>query len=55
MIIPLLIVLYAGELVWREREAGLGEIVDAAPVPEWVLFLGKFLGLASCSLRGWRS
>lgn len=45
MIIPLLIVFYAGELVWREREAGLSDISDAAPVPEWVLFLGKFLGL----------
>ena len=45
MIIPLLIVFFAGELVWREREAGLGEITDATPVPEWVLFLGKFLGL----------
>jgi ABC-2 type transport system permease protein len=44
-IIPLLIVLCAGELVWRERDAGLGEISDAAPVPEWVLFLGKYLGL----------
>ncbi|HYN80167.1 MAG TPA: ABC transporter permease [Gemmatimonadaceae bacterium] len=45
VVIPMLIVLYAGELVWREREAGLGEITDAAPVPEWVPFLGKFLGL----------
>ena len=45
VIVPLLIILYAGELVWREREAGLGEIIDAAPVPEWALFLGKFLGL----------
>ena len=45
IIIPLLIVFWAGELVWREREAGLSEIVDAAPVPAWVLFLGKFLGL----------
>ena len=45
LIIPLLIVFWAGELVWREREAGISEIVDAAPVPEWVLFLGKFLGL----------
>ncbi|HEX8359668.1 MAG TPA: hypothetical protein VF613_06170 [Longimicrobium sp.] len=43
---PLLIILYSGELVWREREAGLGAITDAAPVPEWVTFLGKFLGLA---------
>jgi ABC-2 type transport system permease protein len=46
VIIPMLTLLWAGELVWREREAGLGEITDAAPVPEWVPFLGKFLGLA---------
>ncbi|HEX8905166.1 MAG TPA: ABC transporter permease, partial [Longimicrobiaceae bacterium] len=46
VIIPLLVVIWAGELVWREREAGLGEITDAAPVPDWVLFLGKLLGLA---------
>lgn len=45
IVIPLLIVVYAGELVWRERQAGLGEIADAAPVPEWVTFLGKFTGL----------
>jgi ABC-type transport system involved in multi-copper enzyme maturation permease subunit len=45
VITPLLIILFAGELVWREREAGLGEITDAAPVPEWVRFAGKFLGL----------
>ena len=42
---PLLILYFAGELVWRERDAGLGESVDATSVPEWVLFLGKFLGL----------
>ncbi len=45
VLIPLLIVFYAGELVWRERDAGLSEITDATPVREWVLFLGKFLGL----------
>ena len=45
LIIPLLIVLYAGELVWRERDAGLGEITDAAPIPDWVLFVGRFLAL----------
>jgi hypothetical protein len=38
-------VFWAGELVWRDRGAGLSEIVDATPVPEWVLFVGKFLGL----------
>lgn len=46
VIIPLLTILYAGELVWWERDAGLGEIAGAAPVPEWVLLVGKFLGLS---------
>ncbi|HEY1337096.1 MAG TPA: hypothetical protein VGF59_06270, partial [Bryobacteraceae bacterium] len=46
VLILLLIVFYAGELVWRERDAGLNEIADASPAPEWVIFLGKFLGLA---------
>lgn len=46
LLIPLLIIYYAGELVWREREAGVSEISNAAPVQEWVLFFGKFLGLS---------
>jgi ABC-2 type transport system permease protein len=46
VIIPLLTVFFAGELVWREREAGVGEIADAMPRPDWVPFLGKLLGLA---------
>lgn len=45
IIIPLLIIYYAGELVWRERDAGLSDISGAAPVPEWILFLGKYTGL----------
>lgn len=46
MIVPLLIVFYAGELVWGERDARMGEIGGAAPVPDWVYFIGKFLALA---------
>lgn len=46
LIIPLLIIFYAGELIWREREAGVSEITNTAPVPEWALFFGKFLGLS---------
>jgi len=46
IIIPLLIIFYAGELIWREREAGLNELSDTTPTPEWVLFVGKFGGLA---------
>lgn len=45
IIIPILIIFFAGELVWREREAGLNKISDTLPVSEWVLFLGKFSGL----------
>lgn len=45
VIIPLLLVYFAGELVWRERDAGLSESIDATPAPEWVLFGGKLLGL----------
>ncbi len=45
VVIPLLIAFYAGELVWRERDAGLSDIADGAPVSEWALFAGKFLGL----------
>ncbi|KGQ19254.1 putative membrane protein [Lysobacter dokdonensis DS-58] len=52
MIVPLLIIFYAGELVWGERDARMGEISGAAPVPDWVFFVGKFLALALV-LIGW--
>ncbi len=45
IIIPLLTIFYAGELVWREREAGIQELTYTAPVPEWAMFTGKFMGL----------
>ena len=31
----------AGELVWREREARIDQIVDALPVPVWLLYPTK--------------
>ena len=46
VMVPLLIIYFASELVWRERDARLSDTIDAAPVAEWVLFLGKLLGLA---------
>ncbi|RYZ49690.1 MAG: hypothetical protein EOP49_15735, partial [Sphingobacteriales bacterium] len=45
VIIPLLIIYFTGVLTWQERDAGLSEIADAAPVSEWVLIAGKLLGL----------
>ncbi|MDX5437810.1 MAG: ABC transporter permease, partial [Pontibacter sp.] len=46
ILITLLTVFYAGELVWKERETGINEIANAAPVPEWVLFGSRFLALS---------
>jgi ABC-2 type transport system permease protein len=45
VIIPLLIVFFAGELVWRERDAGVGEITDTMPGSDWAPLLGKLFGL----------
>jgi ABC-type transport system involved in multi-copper enzyme maturation permease subunit len=38
-------ILLAGELVWRERDARMEALADAAPVPDGVRFVGKLLGL----------
>ncbi|MFZ2493273.1 MAG: ABC transporter permease [Thermoanaerobaculia bacterium] len=39
------VVFFAGELVWRERDANMQSLSDAAPVPDAVRFAGKLLGL----------
>jgi ABC-2 type transport system permease protein len=36
-----LITFYAGELVWRERQVGLDQVLDASPVPTISVLLGK--------------
>lgn len=46
MVPLLLIAYYAGELVWRDRDAGMGEIAGAAPVADWTYLLGRAGGLA---------
>ncbi len=43
----MLITVYAGELVWKEREVRVAEIADAAPVPEGTALLGRFLALVA--------
>jgi ABC-type transport system involved in multi-copper enzyme maturation permease subunit len=39
------VVFYSGEVVHRERAAGLAEVVDACPVPHGVLWGGKLAAL----------
>ena len=45
LFILVVITFYSGELVWRERDAGLAPIFDALPVPGWVYFTSKLLAL----------
>ena len=37
---------YAGELVWREKERRTHEIIDAAPVPDWMFVAPKALAIS---------
>lgn len=46
-VIPLVIaIFYAGEVVWRERSQRIHELVDAAPMPNWVYVVSKTLAMA---------
>ncbi len=40
-----IVTFYSGELVWRERDAGLAQIMDALPVRRWVMFGSKLFAL----------
>ena len=37
--------LFAGEMVWREREARMSQMLDAMPAPTWLPLAGKTLAL----------
>ncbi|HEX6086588.1 MAG TPA: ABC transporter permease [Thermoanaerobaculia bacterium] len=39
-------VYYAGEVVWRERDRRVHEIIDAAPLPNWAYVVPKTMALA---------
>jgi ABC-2 type transport system permease protein len=41
----IIIVLYSGEMVWKERDRRVSGIHDALPTPNWVIFSSKLLGL----------
>lgn len=36
---------YSGELVWRERDRKISEVIDASAVPDWALMLPKVAAL----------
>ena len=46
-IIPLIIAIYyAGELVWRDRERRMHEIIDSTPAPDWAFIVPKILAIS---------
>ncbi|HZW87551.1 MAG TPA: hypothetical protein VFF12_00610, partial [Myxococcaceae bacterium] len=45
--ILVVLTLYAGELVWRERDAGMAQIHDALPTPRWAVLAAKLTALVS--------
>jgi ABC-2 type transport system permease protein len=47
VVIPVLIIFFSGQLVWRERDYRVNEIMDSMPLGEWAPFLGKFFGLCA--------
>ncbi|HYH83291.1 MAG TPA: M1 family aminopeptidase [Longimicrobium sp.] len=46
MILLVIAIFYAGELVWRERDRRVHEIVDATPLPSWAYVVPKTLAMA---------
>ena len=46
-LMPIIIaIFYAGELVWRDRERRMHEIVDATAAPDWTHLLPKIVAIA---------
>ena len=47
VLFPIIIAIYyAGELVWRERDRRMHEIIDATPVPDWAYVVPKTIAVA---------
>jgi ABC-2 type transport system permease protein len=48
--VVVLVGLYAGELVWKDRDTRVAEMIDTEPMPTWVPLTGKFLALVGMIL-----
>ena len=45
IVLLIIAVFYGGELVWRERDRKLNELIDSTPVPSWVMTVPKILAI----------
>ncbi len=54
IVVLVIVTVYSGELVWRERTARVHEVIDALPVPNWVLWGAKVtaLGVVVAAMLG---
>lgn len=43
----IIVAFYAGDVLWRERDAKLAEVTDSLPVPNWVPLLSKLGAITS--------
>lgn len=41
---------YSGETIWRERQLGIGDIVESTPIKNWSLYFPKVIALSSIIL-----
>ena len=45
IVLLMVAVFYGGELVWRERDRKLNEIIDSTPVPAWAITVPKIVAV----------
>jgi ABC-2 type transport system permease protein len=50
LLFVILVILFAGELVWKDRDVGVAEITDAAPLSDVAALVGRFLALVALIL-----
>ncbi|MEP7266739.1 MAG: M1 family aminopeptidase, partial [Saprospiraceae bacterium] len=41
----IVMVYFSGAVVWKERNAGMSEIIDALPAKNWTAFVGKYIAV----------
>ncbi|UUZ48267.1 hypothetical protein LP420_36125 [Massilia sp. B-10] len=46
----LILMFYAGELIFKERQVKVADVSDAMPVPDWAPMLAKIVALAGCAV-----
>ena len=46
----IIVIFYAGELIFKERQAGIADVTDAMPMPNWAPLVAKSLALVGVVL-----